>query len=303
MSLLVEIRTAYFVAQLGTVSAAATALGVHRATVIRRIDLLEAELGMKVFLRHCRGYSLTELGQSLVRSAEAIESEAERFIGLSRIKTDELSGDFIIATPPGSAPTVVASVIAFRRQFPNVKVHHKVVSAPPKMELGEAHVYFHFGEKLEQPDYVLCPWMTFFGGIYGHETYLDAFGNPESLADIPNHRFALLDEAIYSPPNDWIRANVPSNTVIFTSNERHTIWRAVQDGLALGCIGDHLAHINPRIHKINIAVPNIKTVCWMVTHVDTHRSPKVQAYLNCMRSAGLMGKHDTDMDPELMPSV
>ena len=46
MSLLIEIRTAYFIAKLGTVSAAADALGVHRATVMRRIDLLEAELGL-----------------------------------------------------------------------------------------------------------------------------------------------------------------------------------------------------------------------------------------------------------------
>jgi hypothetical protein len=40
-----EIKTAYQVARLGTVSAAADVLGVHRATVIHHIDTLEAELG------------------------------------------------------------------------------------------------------------------------------------------------------------------------------------------------------------------------------------------------------------------
>ena len=38
-----ELRTAYQVAKLGTVSAAATALGFHRATVNRHIDVLEEE--------------------------------------------------------------------------------------------------------------------------------------------------------------------------------------------------------------------------------------------------------------------
>ena len=39
-----EIRTAFHVARLGTVSAAAEALGVHHATVIRHIDALEKRL-------------------------------------------------------------------------------------------------------------------------------------------------------------------------------------------------------------------------------------------------------------------
>ncbi|MEO1636831.1 MAG: LysR family transcriptional regulator, partial [Cyanobacteria bacterium J06631_9] len=57
-----EIRTAYQVARLGTISAAAETLGVHRSTVIRHIDALEAQLGEKVFLRHSRGYTPTEVG-------------------------------------------------------------------------------------------------------------------------------------------------------------------------------------------------------------------------------------------------
>ena len=49
-----EMRTAYMVAKLGTVSAASDVLGIHRATIIRHIDSLEAALGAKIFLRHAR---------------------------------------------------------------------------------------------------------------------------------------------------------------------------------------------------------------------------------------------------------
>ena len=44
-----EIRTAFQVARLGTVSGAADVLGVHHATVIRHIDALEGRLGVKLF--------------------------------------------------------------------------------------------------------------------------------------------------------------------------------------------------------------------------------------------------------------
>lgn len=40
-----EVRTAYQVSRLGTVSGAAEVLGVHHATVIRHIDALEARSG------------------------------------------------------------------------------------------------------------------------------------------------------------------------------------------------------------------------------------------------------------------
>ena len=64
-----ELRTAYQVAKLGTVSAAADALGFHRATVNRHIDVLEAEIGARIFIRHARGYALTELGEDVLRVA------------------------------------------------------------------------------------------------------------------------------------------------------------------------------------------------------------------------------------------
>src|SRR6056297_3102237 len=55
-----EVRTAFHVARVGTVSGAAEVLGVHHATVIRHIDALEERLGVKLFQRHARGYTTTE---------------------------------------------------------------------------------------------------------------------------------------------------------------------------------------------------------------------------------------------------
>ncbi|MCG8540561.1 MAG: LysR family transcriptional regulator, partial [Clostridia bacterium] len=64
-----EIRTAACVARMGQISGAAEALGIHRATVHRHIDMLEASLGAKLFLRHAKGFTPTELGLELLRVA------------------------------------------------------------------------------------------------------------------------------------------------------------------------------------------------------------------------------------------
>ncbi|MEL6568405.1 MAG: LysR family transcriptional regulator [Pseudomonadota bacterium] len=301
---LLEIRAAYFVAKLGTVSAAAQHLGVHRATVQRRINVLEAELGGKVFLRHSRGYSTTDLGRQLLSAAGRIEEEIERFIGYSSIESTRVEGELIIAsTPPSYSPTLIASVKVFREVYPDASVRFLLVDTPPKLELGEAHIYFHFGEKLENPDYVVLPWMTFYGGVYASKSYIEKCGNPKTNSELGQHGFALLTAEHYSPPDDWLRHLVPNSSVILVSNDRLNIWRAVIDGLAIGCLGDHLALNDPNIEPVALPVPKFESTCWAITHVDSHRSPKVQAYFRCLRDIGLMSTSELEVDPSIMPTV
>ncbi len=85
-----EIRTAYHVARMGTVSGAAEALGVHHATVIRHIDALEQRLGVKLFQRHARGYTSTEAGQDLLQVAQATDDQFTQLVG--RIKGRGIQG-------------------------------------------------------------------------------------------------------------------------------------------------------------------------------------------------------------------
>ncbi len=70
-----EIRTAFQVARVRTVSGAAEVLGVHHATVIRHIDALEARLSAKLFQRHPRGYTPTEAGRYLLAVGQATEDQ------------------------------------------------------------------------------------------------------------------------------------------------------------------------------------------------------------------------------------
>ena len=79
-----EIRTAFQVARLGTVSGAAEVLGVHHATVIRHIDALEKRLGAKLFQRHARGLVLTDSGHTLYRSTMEMAA-SKGILFLSRI--------------------------------------------------------------------------------------------------------------------------------------------------------------------------------------------------------------------------
>ena len=108
------IRTAYQVAQLGTISAAAEALGVHRSTVIRHIDALEAQLGEKVFLRHSRGYTPTEVGLDLMRVAKAADEQFSQLVGRTKGITTDLSGEFIVTSLYVVSPMLIPVLNVFQ---------------------------------------------------------------------------------------------------------------------------------------------------------------------------------------------
>ena len=84
-----ELRTIAVVARLGTVSAAARALKLHRATVLRHVDLMEESLGVRLFLRHARGYTPTAVALELAEVAETAQFQIDQIA--ANEQTDQAS--------------------------------------------------------------------------------------------------------------------------------------------------------------------------------------------------------------------
>lgn len=73
------IETFLWVARLGSFSAAAEKLNTTQASISNRIATLEAELGVKLFVRETRGCVLTPAGQAAIPKAEAVVKAATEF--------------------------------------------------------------------------------------------------------------------------------------------------------------------------------------------------------------------------------
>ena len=144
-----EIRTAFQVARMGTVSGAAEVMGVHHATVIRHIDALEKRLGTKLFQRHARGYTPTEAGRDLLAVAQTTE---ERFGQLvSRIKGhgETVSGELVVTAITGIAGLMVPVFAEFQAAHPAVNIRFLTDMRLFRLDYGEAHVAIRAGAQPE----------------------------------------------------------------------------------------------------------------------------------------------------------
>lgn len=151
-----EMRTALMVARLGTVKAAAAALGVHRATVNRHVETLDAAFGAPLFQRHARGYTLTETGQDMLDVANRADEMFTDLTGRSRGRAGQLSGALVITALPGITPLITPALTAFHRAHPEIALEVVTSLELARLEHGEAHVAFRAGPS-PKPQTMLSP--------------------------------------------------------------------------------------------------------------------------------------------------
>ena len=280
-----EIRTAYQVARAGTVSGAAEALGVHHATVIRHIDALEARLGVKLFQRHPRGYTATEAGSDLLQVASATDDQFAQLVGRIKGQGADVRGDLVV-TSLGMQSSLMAPILAdFQREHPEVRVRYLTGDRLFRLEYGEAHVAIRAGAKPDQPDNVVQPFMSHRLSLVATQDYIDLHGMPDGEADLRNHRFVGHDDDDSRAPfNRWLQSVVGPDRILFRATESRVMRDAILAGAGIGFMSEvDLAHY-PNLVEVLPSRDEWSAPLWLVTHVDLHRTAKVQSFLTFLKA-------------------
>ncbi len=279
-----EVRTAYQVVRMGTVSGAADVLGVHHATVIRHIDAIEARLGVKLFQRHARGYTPTEAGEDLMRVAQATEDQFNQLVGRMKGRGDDVSGELVVTSLGSLAPLVVPALSEFQRMHPGLIVRYLTGDRLFRLEYGEAHVAIRAGAAPDQPDNVVQPFLTQEVGLYASKDYIARHGQPSGVEDFGEHHFVSTDdENSRAPFSKWLRETVSAGSITFRCTNNFCIREAVLSGAGIGFMARWEASRNPDLVEVIEPLPEWAGNLWLVTHVDLHRTTKVQAFLTHLK--------------------
>jgi len=281
-----EIRTAMHVAQRGTVSGAAEAMAVHHATVIRHIDALEARLGVKLFQRHARGYTPTEAGRDLLSVAQTTQ---EQFSGLaSRIKgqTGSISGELVVTSIVELSQFITPALAEFQTIHPDVTVRFLTGGRLFRLEYGEAHVAIRAmrqGARADQPDNVVQPFARTTTGLVAAQSYIDRYGMPQTEADLAQHHFVGLESST-APFNDWLAEVAPLTRISFLVDDTAAMRDAIVAGAGIGFMPSYQTYQYPNLVKILTPRQTWGTDFLLITHVDLHRTAKVQALLTFLKA-------------------
>ncbi len=281
-----EIRTAFQVARLGTVSGAADVLGVHHATVIRHIDALERRLGTKLFQRHARGYTPTESGRDLLLVAQTTEEQFAQLSSRIKGQGETVSGELIVTAIGGMSKLLIPVLCSFQQTYPDVRVRFLTDMRVFRLDYGEAHVAIRAGSTPEEPDNVVQPLARIRTGLYAARSYVDRKGLPANEDSFFGHTFVGTDnEASRAPFYRWLKAKTQAEQFSFRGTEPAALELAVRAGIGIGFISAYLAENDPDLIEVLPPRPEWEGPLWLVTHVDLHRTRKVQAFLTHLKES------------------
>jgi DNA-binding transcriptional LysR family regulator len=283
-----EIRTALHVAKCGTVSGAAAEMGVHHATVIRHIDALETRLGSKLFQRHARGYTPTEAGRDLLAVAQTTHDQFAQLTSRIKGQGGAISGDLVVTSLVELSAFITPALTEFQAAHPEITVRFLTGGRIFRLEYGEAHLAIRAmrpGTRPEQPDNVVQPFTRISMQLVADNAYIARHGLPQSDADLPRHSFVGLDPATARAPfNQWLGEVAPPERILFRVEEMAAMRDAIYAGAGIGFMPRYLAAANPNLHEVSPARAHWCTDFLLITHVDLHRTAKVQAALSFLKA-------------------
>jgi DNA-binding transcriptional LysR family regulator len=194
MGKLKQIETFVSVASRGTLTAAAAAEGVAPAVVSRRLDALEARLGVKLLLRTTRRVSLTFEGSAYLEDCQRILrelGEAEASVSLGGVKA---RGHLRLSAPAGFGRKHVAPLIMpFLDAHPEVTVSLDLTDRLVDLVNEGVDCAIRVGE-LTDSSLVSMRLAENRRAVVASPAYLEKHGIPHTLADLARHNCLSLGQ-------------------------------------------------------------------------------------------------------------
>ncbi|MDR6950630.1 DNA-binding transcriptional LysR family regulator [Pseudomonas sp. 2957] len=174
------------VAQEGSLSAAARALGLTPSAVSRIIARAEQRLGTRLLLRTTRALTFTAEGEAFLRGARRILADMDEVEGAI---TDQgvPKGRLRVSAALGHGRlTIVPLVAAFTARYPNIVVDLSLGDEVVDILAGQADVAIRFGHL---PDSPLTARRLGHTGqvVVASPDYLERHGTPQQPEDLLKH--------------------------------------------------------------------------------------------------------------------
>jgi len=231
-----QLRAFCLTAKMGSFSKSADLLQISQPSVSLQVQGLEAELGVRLFIRSGPKISLTEAGKTLLEMAqplvEQIDTLHTRFAANFH---PEETGEINIAAGEASILYLLPTVIEkFKQLYPHIHIHLHNVSGKSGIEaIREGKVDFAVGPILEVPADIL------YKATYPFEPVLIMpFGHPLSQNKTISLRDIVQYELILPPKqlNTWriVDDVMKKNKLDYKSSLEAWSWEIIKKYVELG---------------------------------------------------------------------
>lgn len=268
-----DLRFVLTVAETGTVSAAARALGVNHATVLRRVAAFEASHGTDLFERSHQGYRLRPDRAHVIEAARDA-AQAMRRVG-HLLRSDGLGhGEVLRVTSTDTfCTTVLAEGVAeLERDL-----------SPHRVSLICSNAHLDMGRL--QADVAVRPALSVPPEMQGE--HAADLGFAVYARDAAETRWLGLAGALHrSAPARWLAETVPAQEIGNSADSFLALRAMAQAGQGAAILPCILGDAVPGLRRIDRGFPDMTVPIWVLCHRDLAGAARLRRCIGAI--AGLI---------------
>lgn len=267
------------ICEAGSVSRAAARLGVNHSTVLRRVQALEAALGVRLFDRGS-AYVLTQAGRDLLSGLAGATGRIEGSRAQLQGRDVEVRGEVRLTTTDTLAHGMLMPLLReFCKQHPEVSLRVVVNNHFLSLTRREADVAIR-GSNRPPENLVGRHVGNIRTAAYASKAYLRAVGRRTPLLDLdwvaPDAALAHLEQA------KWLAAKVPAERVVMTVDSLVGMLLAVRHGVGAAMLLCPLADLHDDLVQLQPPPAGLDTQLWILTHPDLRQVARIRAFSQFM---------------------
>lgn len=275
------------IARSGTLTAAATELGLDHTTVARQLSSLEQELGTQLFERSRLGLVATPFGEEVIAACDGMESEVNGLLRRMDGVTASLTGSVRLTATFFLASSVIAPAMGeFLRAHPGLDIDLIADNRALDMSRREADIAL----RLSRPKTA---------GLVGRKVGTIAFdwyvsAKHPQLGDEPAW-LVYQDAAETSPLMRHMQVATKSGHITLRSNSMHALIEAVRAGAGCSLLPCLIGDQDRAFRRAEVLHNTLSMPLWITYHEDLRRSPRIKAVANFL--ATLIAERQAELEP------
>ena len=265
------------VAETGSLSGAARALGTSQPTVGRQVREIEERLGASLFTRQQRGMALTDTGSALLEPARSMREAAGRFETIAAGAGETLLGTVRITASEFMSQYIMPDIIGrIRTAEPDISLDLVVTDATNNLLFREADIAVRMFRPT-QLDLVTRHIGGMPVGLFGAKSYLERIGRPNSLEDLLQHDWVGYDrnpriiegfrEAGWVVDREFFRTRCDNHPVL---------WELLRAGCGVGFVPKPYATWDPLVEEVPIDLDLPILEVWLTAHAALRDTPRIR---------------------------
>jgi DNA-binding transcriptional LysR family regulator len=270
-------------AEEGSLSAAARALGMAQPTLGRQVDALEEELGVILFERVGRGFTLTPSGLELLDHVRAMGDAANRVSLTAAGQSQSIEGTICIAASETHAALLLPPVIAkLRATEPGIHIEIVASAKASDLRRREADIAIRNFAPTE-PDLIAKKIRDIPARLYATPAYLEHIGNPKLPYDLRHADFISIDgSGMFMKGLNAMGLNLTERNFPILTENYLVMWEYVKRGIAIGIQDGNVGDAEPLVRRVLPDLEPLLFPIWLVAHRELNTSRRVRVVFDLL---------------------